>query len=41
MAFYISKEEFEDWWQEIEIIWHNQNSWCGFGKITGEILRAK
>jgi SAM-dependent methyltransferase len=35
-AFYISKEEFADWWQEInaqnvEIIWHNQNSWCGFG----------
>lgn len=38
-AFYISKEEFEKWWQEIEakdveIIWHNQNSWCGFGKIV-------
>ena len=37
-AFYISKEQFEKWWQEIdannvEIIWHNQNSWCGFGKI--------
>ena len=30
-AFYISKEDFEKWWQEIdakdvEIIWHNQNS---------------
>jgi hypothetical protein len=29
--------EFENWWKEIgaetnvEIIWHNQNSWCGFG----------
>lgn len=37
-AFYISREEFEGWWKEIEandvkIIWHNQNSWCGFGKI--------
>jgi uncharacterized protein YbaR (Trm112 family)/ubiquinone/menaquinone biosynthesis C-methylase UbiE len=37
-AFYISKEEFENWWKEVgaedvEIIWHNQNSWCGFGKI--------
>lgn len=37
-AFYISREEFEKWWKEIgakdvEIIWHNQNSWCGFGKI--------
>jgi SAM-dependent methyltransferase len=37
-AFYISKPEFEDWWKEIhaenvEIIWHNQNSWCGFGRI--------
>ena len=38
-AFYISKEEFEDWWrdvkaQNVEIIHHNQNSWCGFGKIV-------
>jgi len=37
-AFYISREEFEKWWKQIEandvkIIWHNQNSWCGFGKI--------
>ncbi len=37
-AFYISKGDFENWWQEIgasevEIIWHNRNSWCGFGKI--------
>jgi len=37
-AFYISKPEFEDWWKEIharevEIIWHNQNSWCGFGIV--------
>jgi SAM-dependent methyltransferase len=38
-AFYISKSEFEDWWKEIgakdlTITWHNQNSWCGFGKVT-------
>jgi SAM-dependent methyltransferase len=38
-AFYISRGEFENWWKEInaknvEIIWHNQNSWCGFGKIN-------
>jgi hypothetical protein len=37
-AFYISRAEFEDWWKEInardvEIIWHNQNSWCGFGSV--------
>ncbi len=38
-AFYISKDNFEDWWKEIgaenvEIIWHNRNSWCGFGQIN-------
>ena len=38
-AFYISKADFESWWKEInvenaEIIWHNQNSWCGFGQIN-------
>lgn len=38
-AFYISKDDFENWWKDIkaedvEIIWHNQNSWCGFGKIV-------
>jgi uncharacterized protein YbaR (Trm112 family) len=37
-AFYISKPEFEKWWEQIgaediEITWHNQNSWCGFGKL--------
>jgi SAM-dependent methyltransferase len=37
-AFYISRSEFEDWWKEIkaedvEIVWHNQNSWCGFGRV--------
>jgi hypothetical protein len=38
-AFYISKAEFEDWWTDIgaenvRVIWHNQNSWCGFGEIA-------
>ncbi len=38
-AFYISKEEFEEWWKEIgaeevEITWHNRNSWAGFGRIS-------
>lgn len=37
-AFYISKDDFKTWWEQIkaenvEIIWHNQNSWCGFGEI--------
>ncbi|MFN6962389.1 MAG: methyltransferase domain-containing protein [Pyrinomonadaceae bacterium] len=38
-AFYISRPDFEEWWKEIdaqdvEITWHNQNSWCGFGKVV-------
>ena len=38
-AFYISKEDFSGWWNEIaagdvEITWHNENSWCGFGKVS-------
>ena len=37
-AFYISREEFADWWREIgagdvNISWHNRNSWRGFGRI--------
>jgi SAM-dependent methyltransferase len=37
-AFYISREEFEEWWrdvgaQDVVINWHNQNSWRGFGRI--------
>jgi SAM-dependent methyltransferase len=37
-AFYIPKDEFSAWWNEIgadevEITWHNENSWCGFGKV--------
>jgi SAM-dependent methyltransferase len=38
-AFYISREEFEDWWREIgasdvKISWHNKNSWRGTGLVT-------
>lgn len=38
-AFYISKDDFASWWDEIKakevsIIWHNENSWCGFGRIN-------
>jgi len=38
-AYYISRAEFEDWWREIgavevEIGWHNRNSWRGFGRIS-------
>jgi SAM-dependent methyltransferase len=38
IAFYISKTEFETWWQEagaqdVQITWHNRNSWCGFGRL--------
>jgi uncharacterized protein YbaR (Trm112 family)/ubiquinone/menaquinone biosynthesis C-methylase UbiE len=38
-AFYISKNDFAAWWseigaEEVGIIWHNQNSWCGFGQIV-------
>jgi SAM-dependent methyltransferase len=38
-AFYISREEFEGWWREIDanevtITWHNKNSWRGFGRIA-------
>jgi SAM-dependent methyltransferase len=37
-AFYIPKGDFEKWWDEIgaedvEITWHNRNSWCGFGRV--------
>lgn len=37
-AFYISREEFEQWWRDLgakDVIigWHNRNSWRGFGRI--------
>lgn len=38
-AFYIARDDFKKWWdeikaEEIEITWHNQNSWCGFGRVA-------
>jgi len=38
-AFYISREEFAGWWKDIraedvDITWHNRNSWCGFGRVA-------
>ena len=37
-AFYISREEFEDWWRDVpasdvEISWHNKNSGRGRGRL--------
>lgn len=37
-AFYIPREEFEEWWRtigasEVQIGWHNRNSWRGFGRV--------
>ena len=42
-AFYISGEEFADWWREINasgvmIGWHNRNSWRGFGRISSKTI---
>ncbi|HEX8142193.1 MAG TPA: methyltransferase domain-containing protein [Pyrinomonadaceae bacterium] len=36
-AFYIPRAEFEEWWRdigasEVEISWHNKNSWRGTGR---------
>ena len=36
-AFYISREEFAEWWNDIgasdvQISWHNKNSWRGLGR---------
>ena len=41
-AYYISRAEFAGWWREIEaaeveIGWHNQNSWRGFGRVGGRV----
>ncbi len=40
-AFYLSRPEFEAWWQSIRarnvvIGWHNGNSWRGFGEIPSD-----
>ena len=37
-AFYLKRPEFEAWWKQIaatdvQISWHNKNSWRGFGTI--------
>lgn len=37
-AFYITRDDFAEWWQEIgaseiNIGWHNSNSWRGFGRV--------
>jgi SAM-dependent methyltransferase len=39
-AFYLSRSEFESWWNEInasdvQIGWHNKNSWTGLGRLEG------
>ncbi len=38
VAYYISRAEFAAWWQgidasDVQISWHNSNSWRGFGRI--------
>jgi SAM-dependent methyltransferase len=38
-AYYIPREEFERWWRDIgardvEITWHNKNSWRGRGEVN-------
>ena len=38
-SHYIRREDFEKWWseiqaEEVEIGWHNKNSWRGVGRIT-------
>ena len=38
VAFYISREEFAEWFDEneierLEINWHNRNSWRGFARV--------
>ena len=38
-AFYLKRAEFEEWWngigaRDVQISWHNQNSWRGFGRIV-------
>jgi len=35
-AFYIPREDFTGWWREaseVDISWHNRNSWRGFGRM--------
>ena len=42
IAYYISREEFTDWYREVnaknvEISWHNRNSWRGFGIVSSNL----
>ncbi len=42
IAFYISREEFAEWYrevraQDVEISWHNRNSWRGFGVVSSNL----
>jgi len=42
IAFYISREEFKGWYDEVkardvEISWHNRNSWRGFGVLSSHL----
>ena len=45
-AHYVSRPQFEKWWQEIEaeetvIGWHNKNSWRGFGRAeTAHVIKT-
>ena len=44
-AFYISGQEFAEWWREIDasdviIGWRNKNSWRGFGRVSGLSAKA-
>lgn len=41
-AFYIPREEFESWWvevgaQDVQITWHNKNSWRGLGQMSDKL----
>lgn len=41
VAFYIRREEFADWFaqaraKDVEIHWHNRNSWRGYGTMKSE-----
>ena len=44
-AFYISGEEFEAWWRDIQatevvIGWRNKNSWRGFGRVNNSVAET-
>jgi SAM-dependent methyltransferase len=40
-SHYVARAEFEEWWRaigaaEVEVGWHNRNSWRGFGRVTAD-----